>query len=170
MDLTSPAQVDLPPYDISAITDQLFIAAHPRARHVENVRGLGVTLVLSTIRRAPPPELTRPPFTLIRLPMIDFPLFPLPLATLWLGVEAALPVLESGGRVLVYCRAGRHRSVALACCILIARGMSADAAMDLVVERRPIADPHEWYIETRIRAFEKDWNTRRRVVVDAARR
>ena len=161
MDTGATVRADLSPYDFSAITDQLFIAVRPRARHVENVRGLGVDLVLSMLWFAPPRELMRPPFELRRLPMIDHPLFPIPLWMLRRGVDAALPVLDAGGRVLVYCRGGRHRSVAMACCILIARGMSADAAMDLVVQRRPVADPHARYIESRIRRFERDWHERR---------
>jgi hypothetical protein len=157
MDATPTVRASLSPYDFSSITDQLFIAVRPRARHVESVRGLRVDLVLSMLWFAPPRELTRPPFAMRRLPMIDHPLFPIPLWVLRRGVEAALPVLDAAGRVLVYCRGGRHRSVAMVCCILIARGMTADAAMDLVVDRRPIADPHARHIERRIRAFERDW-------------
>ena len=161
-------QAEPPPYDFSAITDQLFVAALPRARHVESVRSLGVGLVLSMLWFAPTPELTRPPFRVVRLPMIDFPGFPLPLWMLRRGVEAALSVLDQGGRVLVYCRAGRHRSVAMVSCILIAQGMTADEAMDLVIERRPVADPHIWYIESRIRAFERDWRARQAVASRAS--
>jgi hypothetical protein len=162
MPSTRPGRREFPPYDVSTITDQLFIAVRPRSRHIESLRGLGVDLVLSTLWFAPPRELMRPPFALRRLPMIDYPLFPLPLWMLRRGVEAALPVLDSGGRVLVYCRGGRHRSVAMMSCILIARGMSADDAMDLIIERRPIADPHARHIEKRIRAFERDWRERGR--------
>jgi hypothetical protein len=156
--------VERPPYDVSAITDQLFIAVRPRPGHIESVRTLGVTLVLSMIWFAPPRVLMRPPFALRRLPMIDHPFFPIPLWMLRRGVNAALPVMDAGGRVLVYCRGGIHRSVAMACCILVARGMSADAAMDLVIARRPIADPRAPYIESRIRAFEQDWSERRGAV------
>jgi protein-tyrosine phosphatase len=127
---------------------------------MEHVRTLGVDLVLSMLWFAPPRELARPPFRLVRLPMIDYPLFPLPLWMLRRGVAAALPVMEAGGRVLVYCRGGVHRSVAMACCILIARGLSADEAMDLVVRQRPIADPRVPYIAARIRLFERDWERR----------
>ena len=127
---------------------------------MENVRGLGADLVLSMIWFAPTPELLRPPFRLVRLRTFDNPLLPMPLATLRRGVAEALPVLEAGGRVLVYCRAGRHRSVAMAASILIAQGMTADEAMDTIVAHRPIADPHARHIEARIRAFEKDWLTR----------
>jgi hypothetical protein len=123
---------------------------------------LGVDLVLSMIWFAPPRALTRPPFRVIRLPTVDSPLLPIPLFMLRRGVSAAVLVLEAGGRVLVYCRAGRHRSVAMASCILIARGMTADEAMDTIVAHRPVADPHARHIERRIRAFEQDWLRRQR--------
>jgi len=144
-------------YGASAITDQLFIAPRPRVRHMEHIHGMDVQLVLSMIGVTPPPALAEPPFTLLRLPVFDNPLLPIPLAALRRGVDAALPVMASGGRVLVYCRAGRHRSVAMAACILIARGMTAEQAMDLIVQRRPYADPHARHIERRIRAFEQEW-------------
>jgi protein-tyrosine phosphatase len=143
--------------DVSAITEQLYIAARPLSRHVARIQELRIDLVLSMIWFRPTRELMRPPFRLVRLPTVDSPLVPIPLWILRRGVAAALPVLDSDGRVLVYCRAGRHRSVAMACCILVAQGMTADAAMNLVVERRPIADPHARHIESRIRAFEREW-------------
>lgn len=149
-------------YDMSAITDHLFIAARPRARHVEHVRGLGVDLVLSMIWFAPPRALTKPPFRLMRLPTFDSRLLPIPLFILRRGASAAALVLDAGGRVLVYCRAGRHRSVVMAACILIAQGMTADEAMDTIVAHRSIADPHAPHIERRIRAFERDWLRRQR--------
>ncbi len=152
--------VELPVYDFSAITDQLFIAVRPRSHHVEHLRSLGVNLVLNMVWFAPDKALSRPPFQVRWLPLIDHPWFPIPLWALRRGVEAALPVLAVGGKVFVYCRAGMHRSVAMASCILIARGMTADGAMDLVVERRAVADPHVPYIERRIRAFERDWRAR----------
>ena len=126
--------------DVSAITEQLYIAPRPRSRHVAHMQELRIDLVLAMIWFRPARGLMRPPFRIVRLPTLDNPLAPMPMSLLFRGVAAALPVLDSGGRVLVYCRAGRHRSVAMACCILIARGMTADGAMDLVVERRPVAD------------------------------
>lgn len=143
--------------DASAITGALYLAARPRRHHVSGVRELKIDLLISMIWLRPASELMRAPFKVVRLPTVDNPLFPLPLWMLRRGVEAALPVMNRGGRVLVYCRAGRHRSVAMACCILIGLGMTADDAMDLVVTRRPVADPHAPHIERRIRAFERDW-------------
>jgi protein-tyrosine phosphatase len=146
--------------DISAITDQLYIAARPRSTHVEHLLDLHIDLVLSMIWSPPTRQLLRPPFRVVRLPTVDNPLTPMPMAILRHGVDVALPVLADGGRVLVYCRAGRHRSVAMAACILIGQGMTADQAMDQVVSRRPVADPHAFYIESRIRLFERDWLAR----------
>ena len=146
--------------DASAITPALYIAARPRRHHVSGVRELKIDLAISMIWFRPPFELMRTPFKLVRLPTLDSPLIPLPLWLLRRGVEAALPVLNQGGRVLVYCRAGRHRSVAMACCILIGLGMTADTAMHLVATGRPVADPHAPHIERRIRAFERDWLAR----------
>ncbi|MDO8963338.1 MAG: hypothetical protein Q7W30_02475 [Coriobacteriia bacterium] len=153
---------DESPYDISAITEQLFVASRPRSRHVEHVRGLGVDLVISMVWFAPPRELAKPPFHIVRLPSIDNPLFPIPLWVLRRGVTAALLVIGAGGRVLVYCRAGMHRSVAMAACILVALGMSSDEAMSTIEASRAIADPHARHIESRIRAFERDWLKRQR--------
>jgi hypothetical protein len=149
-------------YDVSAITDQLFIASRPRARHVDHVRALGVDLVLSMVWFVPPRALTRPPVRVMWLPTFDCTLLPIPLFVLRRGVSAAGPIMDAGGRVLVYCRAGRHRSVAMASCILIAEGMTADEAMDHIVAHRPIADPRAPHIERRIRAFERDELSRRR--------
>ena len=145
------------PYDASAITDQLLIAPRPRTRHLEQVRGLGVDLVLSMIGVRPPRELAEPPFQLVRLPVFDNRFIPIPMAVLQFGVNAAAPVMAAGGRVLVYCRAGRHRSVAMASCILISQGMTADEAMATIIAHRPIADPHCPHIERQIRAFEREW-------------
>lgn len=123
---------------------------------------LKIDLVISMIWFRPAPELTRPPFRILRLPTIDSPVTPIPLWMLRLGVSNALNVLDAGGRVLVYCRAGRHRSVAMASCILIGEGMTADEAMSTIAAHRPVADPYIFYIQSRIRAFERDWIARQR--------
>jgi len=146
--------------DASAITDALYIAKRPRSHHVSGVRELKIDLVISMIWFRPSSELMRPPFKVVRLPTVDHPWFPIPLWMLRRGVEAALPVMNDGGRVLVYCRGGRHRSVAMASCILIGLGTTADEAMRLVIAGRPVADPHAPHIEKRIRAFERDWIAR----------
>jgi protein-tyrosine phosphatase len=86
----------------------------------------------------------------------------MPIRSFSMGVEAALPVIKDGYRVLVHCRAGVHRSVAMACCVLIGMGYSAEAAMKLVKEKRAVADPYVWYIRNRILKFEKQWLAEKR--------
>jgi hypothetical protein len=144
-------------YSVSQITPQIFLGPVPHDGDVAYIRSLGVTLTIDMIFRRPPKGLYVSPARLLRLPTIDFPLFPIPLTKLLAGVEAAIPALADGEHILVYCRWGRHRSVAMTASILIALGMSADEAMDLITEHRAAADPHIWYIEKRIRAFEAHW-------------
>lgn len=143
--------------DISPITDYLYISAWPRGRHALEIRGLGVRLILSMHWVHPSKTLGDPPVKLLWLPTFDQPMFPMPMSALKRGVQAALPVIDAGGKVMVHCLAGMHRSVAMACCILIAKGMSAEEAMRLCKLRRPVADPYAPHIQERIEKFERTW-------------
>lgn len=118
---------------------------------------MDVRLILSMHWLRPARTLGHPPVQLLWLPTFDTPLTPMPLHTLRRGVQAALPVIQGGYRVLAHCRAGVHRSVAMACCVLIGMGLGADEAMRLVEQKRPVADPHAWYIQRRIVQFEQQW-------------
>jgi protein-tyrosine phosphatase len=142
---------------VTRITDYLAIAAWPTATNISAMRELGVRLIISMTNRVPPPELDEPPFRLLHLPANDSPFLPIPLEKLCVGVAAALPVIGQGQAVAVHCSRGRHRSVAMACSILIAMGYSAKAAMLIVKEKRPQADPSIWYIRRRILHFAEQW-------------
>jgi len=146
--------------DVSQITDYLYISAWPRGDHAAEIQAMNVRLILSMHWIRPSRKLGLPPVRLLWLPTIDNPLAPMPIQTLQRGVEAALPVIREGYRVLVHCRAGVHRSVAMACCVLIGMGQTADEAMQLVMQKRSVADPHAWHIQRRIYAFERLWNGR----------
>jgi protein tyrosine phosphatase (PTP) superfamily phosphohydrolase (DUF442 family) len=143
--------------DISHITDYLYIASLPKAEDAETIRERNVSLIINMIFIRPPEVYTQPPFRMLTLRTFDFPLLPIPIDKLNEGVEAALPVIENGESVLIYCRAGRHRSVAMGSCILIAMGHSAADAMQLVRQGREAADPHARHIERVIRKFEEEW-------------
>jgi hypothetical protein len=148
--------------DVSAITDYLYISAWPRGDHAEEIRAMNVRLILSMHWFKPAKNLGHDPIRLLWLPTVDNPLFPMPIRSFSMGVEAALPVIKDGYRVLVHCRAGVHRSVAMACCVLIGMGQTAEEAMKLVKEKRAIADPYVWYIRNRILKFEKLWLAEKR--------
>jgi hypothetical protein len=143
--------------DISPITDYLYISAWPRGEHAAEIRALGVRLILSMHWRRPVKTVGHPPVRLLWLPTVDTPLTPMPMFQLRRGVEAALPVVRQGEKVLVHCKAGVHRSVAMACCVLIGTGHTAEEAMRLVKDRRAVADPDAWYIRRRILKFEQQW-------------
>lgn len=143
--------------DISPITEYLFISVWPEARHAEEIVQLGISLVLSMHWMPPQRVLRRLPVTVLWLPTVDTPLTPMPMRTLRRGVTAALPVIEGGGKVLCHCKAGVHRSVAMAACVLIGMGFSAGDAMSTVKAGRAVADPDAAYIRRRIVKFEEVW-------------
>ncbi|MFN8472554.1 MAG: dual specificity protein phosphatase [Anaerolineae bacterium] len=144
-------------HDISQITDYLYVGEWPLGRDAEGLKALNIRLILAMLRGPHPHGLAEEPLRLVELPTIDSPLTPIPLRVLYRGVQEALPVIFDGYSVLVHCRHGRHRSVAMACAILIAMGYTANQAMALVCERRSRADPYAWHIRRRIVAFERAW-------------
>jgi hypothetical protein len=145
--------------DVSQITNQLYIAAHPKAGHADAILAMNVRLILNMIFFRPADVYRHSPFQMLTLRTFDSIFLPIPINKLIRGVEAALPVLESGKGVLVYCREGRHRSVAMAASVLIGSGFSADEAMEKIKSKRTKADPYAWHIQRRIRKFEQVWTT-----------
>lgn len=144
--------------DVSRITDYMYISAWPKGEHDEEIRALNVRLILSMNWWRPSNTLGRVPVRLLWLPTFDSPFIPMPIGVLRRGVNAALPVIQDGWSILAHCRYGVHRSVAMACCILIGMGHSAEEAMRLVKEQREAADPHAWYIRRRIEKFARVWD------------
>jgi hypothetical protein len=147
--------------DVTAITDYLYISAWPRGNHAEEIRAMNVRLILSMHWFKPARNLGDAPIRLLWLPTVDNPFFPMPIRSFELGVEAALPVIKDGYGVLTHCRAGVHRSVAMACCVLIGMGHTAETAMQMVKAKRAVADPYVWYIRNRILKFEKQWQAKK---------
>ena len=144
--------------DISQITKSLFVAASPNAGHHHELLHRKVGLVISMIARERPPAVfARPPLQLLWLPTFDSILLPIPMSRLARGVDAALPIIQRGQSVLVYCAQGRHRSIAMAAAILIAEGRTARESANLLLAKRNLADPHARHIYARIRAFEVYW-------------
>ncbi len=137
--------------NISKITDQLYIGTSPGADDYEQLRALGVVLVIN-MRFGFRDKRDRhsPPMNSLWLPAIDSPIFPIPIRMLQVGVTAALKVIKDGGVVYAHCSRGRHRGPAMGACILVAQGMTAEAAMALIKQQRPVADPEAWYIRRRI--------------------
>ena len=142
--------------DISEITNYLCISGFPKRESVELIRDMGVRLIISMYLRKPDKILGEPPIRLLWLPVFDSPIIPIPLRIFRIGVNAALPVIEAGGKVLVHCRWGIHRSVAMACCVLIGKGFTTSEAVALIKQKRAVADPEAGYILARVKKFEQE--------------
>lgn len=144
--------------DISKITDYLYVGSRIGKEHADDIKLHKFDLIISMIAQIPLDEVyTLAPFKSLWIKTYDSMFFPIEINKLVLGVEQALPVIRSGGKVLVFCRQGRRRSIAMSACILIAIGHSLNEAISLLMSARKVADPRMWYIHRRICAFEKYW-------------
>ena len=139
--------------DASQITEFLIVGKTPSLKDQGTLKEMGVRLILNMRFEARPHRDSS--IQTFWLPTFDSPLVWIPVRTLKKGVDAALGAIQEGAKVYVHCHGGIHRAVAMACCILIAKGYSPESAMTLVKTRRPAADPHIWYIRRQIYRFAK---------------
>src|ERR687897_1734142 len=129
-------------FNFSNITDDLFIGTTPLASDYNGLRELGVRLIINMrLTRSPFPDTHHTPIQLLWLRTIDSPFFPLPVSKLMIGARAALETIQLGGKVYVHCAYGRHRGPAMGSCVLVAQGYDPIDAMNLIMERRLVANP-----------------------------
>ena len=148
--------------DFSPITKDLFIGTTPGVEDYDILRGLGVRLVINMrFEHRPSQDPHDPPLSLLWLPTIDSPFFPIPIRKLLRGAHAALETIRDGGRIYAHCAGGRHRGVAMGAAVLIAQGHDPQNAMRLIAERRSFADPFAYYIRSRIMKFAREWSMRK---------
>jgi len=144
--------------NFSPITDDLFIGTTPASEDYDQLRDLGVRLVINMrFSLGPRPDSHQTPMQTLWLRSLDSPFFLISIRKLMEGAHAALNVIQDGGKVYTHCAYGRHRGVAMGTCVLVAQGMHPLDAMDLVAERRAVADPYAFYIRPRILKFAKEW-------------
>ncbi|RPI06013.1 MAG: hypothetical protein EHM64_04600 [Ignavibacteriae bacterium] len=144
--------------DISKVTDYLYVGSRVGKEHADELKVLNFNLIISMIGQMPPDEIyTLPPFKTLWIKTYDTFFTPISIKKLLLGVEAALPVIQNNGKVLVFCMQGKRRSVAMAAAILISMGHTGEEAVNLLTTARTVADPRRWYIHRQIKAFEKYW-------------
>ena len=145
--------------NFSPITDDLFMGNMPSPGDYDTLRELGVRLIINMrFSRGPHTDAHHEPIATLWLRSLDNPLFPIPIKKLMQGAHAALETIRAGGRVYAHCAYGRHRGVAMGACILVAQGYDPFAAMQLIAERRAVADPYAYYIRPRILKFAREWN------------
>ena len=145
----------------SKITDNLYIGTTPKGGDYAMLHELGVELVINMrIGKSPRRDPNAPPMKSIWLPVVDSPIFPIPIRALQMGVQEALKVIAEGGVVYTHCSKGRHRGPAMGACILIAQGMTPEQAIELIKQQRPVSDLQIWYIRRRIMKFAEAWKKR----------
>ncbi len=144
--------------NFNPITPDLFIGTTPAVEDYPLLRELGVRLVINMRwEQRPAPDPHADPLAFLWLRTMDSPLVPIPIHKLMRGAQAALETIRNGGKVYSHCASGRHRGVAMGAAILIAQGHDPHAAMTLIKERRPLADPRIFYIRSRILKFARQW-------------
>lgn len=147
--------------NFSKITENLFIGTTPSAKDYNQLRDLGVQLVINMRIEYPPRRDEHPnPLRLLWLPTFDTPLIWIPIKFLHRGVNIGLETIQSGGKVYAHCAGGVHRGVTMGACILIAQELESQDAMSLIKEKRPVADPFAFYIRPRILKFEREWKSK----------
>ena len=145
--------------NFSRITDDLFIGNMPSLGDYDTLRDLDVRLIINMrFSRRPHSDAHPKPISTLWLRSLDNPFFPISIQKLMQGAQAALETIREGGRVYAHCAYGRHRGVAMGACILVAQGFDPFAAMQLIAERREVADPYAYYIKPRILKFAEQWN------------
>ena len=147
--------------DISKVTDYLYVASRIGKEHADELKVLNFNLIISMIGQMAPDKIyTLPPFKTLWIKTYDTFFTPISIKKLLIGVEAALPIIQNKGKVLVFCMLGKHRSIAMGAAILISMGNTSEDAMNLLSTSRKAADPRMWYIRSQIMAFEKYWKKR----------
>ena len=69
------------------------------------------------------------------------------------GVDFALAALkEQSTKIFIHCAAGVHRAPMMALALLGSMGWDVDEAMQMIEDKRPVADFAEVYVES-VRAF-----------------
>jgi rhodanese-related sulfurtransferase len=145
--------------DLSKVTDYLYVGSRVGKEHADELKALNFDLIISMIGQIPPDEIYNlPPFKTLWIKTYDTFITPISIRKLLSGVEAALPVIQNKGKVLVYCMQGRRRSIAMAAAILISMGHTSGQAINLLITARNVADPRRWYIHHQIKVFEKYWH------------
>jgi len=145
--------------NFSQITDDLYIGNMPSLNNYDQLRELGVRLIINMrFTIAPKADAHEAPINTLWLRSIDSPLFPISIQKLMRGAQSALETIRDGGRVYTHCAYGRHRGVAMGACILVAQGYDPGDAMQLIKTRRKVADPFAYYIHSRILKFAKEWH------------
>lgn len=145
------------PLDYSQITENIFIGAWPTKYHREKIISLDISLVVATIIERVDKELGQSPLTLVHTRANDLgPRLIYPTKQILKGVEPAVATIKNGDKVMVFCKAGKHRSATMTSCILVGLGHSPDEAIKIVEAGRSEVEINQTHRDVIVK-FEKTW-------------
>ena len=138
--------------NVNQITDQLFVGGfidrHDWSRLF--AQGITVDVNLQAERQDRFIYSAQHPEAYLWLPTMDHSAPDL--RALHAGVAFVQAALRQEQKVLIHCHAGMGRSALLCCAVLVAEGLTVEAAWQLVKQQRPIANLHPWQWQA-LRAF-----------------
>jgi protein tyrosine phosphatase (PTP) superfamily phosphohydrolase (DUF442 family) len=136
--------------DITWLTDRIAVGGGIwTADNMERVGREGITHVIDMQIEFDDTPLGRPLGIEVLWNPTDDDFEPKPPELLRRGVEFAQKALEyEDARVFIHCAAGVHRAPMMALAVLGSMGWSLDDAMELIEQRRPVADLAEVYVES----------------------
>lgn len=148
------AHIPLPDQlNMSWITPYLAVGGRILPEDIHRVSAAGVTRVVDTRSEHKDDEaaLAAAEIALLYLPTPDT--YPLTLDELQTGARWVNEQIAQDHKVLIHCEHGVGRSVLLAAAVLVARGMSAERAMSLIMRKRWQAAPNHRQMR-RLQEFE----------------
>jgi protein tyrosine phosphatase (PTP) superfamily phosphohydrolase (DUF442 family) len=146
--------------NMSWVTNHLAVGGRIRPEDIRSLRLLGITHVIDTRSEYCDDKqaLAQEQIELLHLPTRDT--FPLTVEQLIQGAEWVQQRMQNGARVLIHCEHGVGRSVLLTCAVLVAGGMHAQDALQLIQRKRWQAAPNHRQI-SRLKEFESAIAARR---------
>lgn len=127
--------------DYSIINHNLLVGKTPRSLDYELLKDMGITLLINMRIEWPSKYITRQKLIKeVWASSIDSKYYPLNKPKMLRIAKVANSEIKKGGKVYVYCREGRHRSIVMVATILMLQGHSTQIIQKTVSQKRPVAD------------------------------
>jgi len=148
--------------DITWLTDRIAVGGGIwNAENMEIIAAQGITHVIDMQIEFDDTPLGRPLGVEVLWNPTDDDFEPKPAALFQRGVEFAQKALDGdGAKLFIHCAAGVHRAPMMSLAVLCSMGWAMEDAMELIQQRRAVADLADVYVES-VEEF-LDWAASRR--------
>ena len=136
--------------DITWLTDRIAVGGGIwTAENMEKVAAQGITHVIDMQIEFDDTPLGRPLGVEVLWNPTDDDFEPKPAALFQRGVEFAQKALDEGdAKLFIHCAAGVHRAPMMSLAVLCSVGWKLEDAMELIQQRRAVADLADVYVES----------------------